>query len=974
MLKPEQHIQHQLTQAGRKLQRYKGRLLWLRAIPLWMLSVALFVALDLAFQFEPWPRVLALVLLLSGSAAFCIWALWVGYGQVADPRRVARHLESRDPSLGSSLINFLDLGDTAQDASLPALTRDMAGHAQHSHAASVSHRDLPPLVAHAKLRVTFKYFCSFIVCILIICAFAWPILRAHIPRLIAPFGNHPPYSMTTLSWDEPDSDAAPVVYGDALRLTVAVKGHHPNQVDLVYWPTARPDEVFRISMIDRGQDGFVQQIAEVNEALTLVAETQDGRSRTPERSIELILNPKLERIEVQITPPAYTGLPAVLRPYKFTELRALTGSTITLTAYSNRTLASGSIQLERPLQDEPYQTVEMTALESQSVQGVFTVEQSAGFTVSLTDSDGLHSEASPRGSIDALQDRGPSVSITEPGTMSLLALDASIEVQIEAHDDYGLAEMRIHRAINDIFGAPEVISAEPNTRRMSHQWTLDFATIGVQAEDVVTLFVEVIDQAPSPQIARTEMIRIAAVSIEDYNSLLREEVDLSRIAMKYSALRDAFDQAVIEQEAMQKAIDSLREQFAQATDPAERAALMESFEKLLKQQGQLNDQLEQIAQKLESTVRESPLYDVESEFFQRFQNEAAELREAATQNQSLQTHIQEQLKRESLSAAQQAELMKQFDQALQTQREQLVGQQAEVESASETMEDMADFHEMVKNFNRFTTLANTQRSLAEKVAAFDKSGRLDRTDQLALRDLASEQKAVADELELLSEKMRSDAEQAHLRFPKAAASSLSFAEAIEMSRAPELSQQATQAMLNSKGDQSAVLSAATSEAMESLIGQCNGGMQSMNEELDQQLSAKRSGGSAGQTFEQMLENMKMRYSSNGTLSGIGKSGRGRSGNGGSYSVNTGSTPSLLGNESLAAEGESATRNDATAGNGNGEGRSQSSEVIDASGAPGTLSEMEEQRRQSESVRAESLFIEHDSIVDAYFKKITEESP
>lgn len=975
MLKPEHQIQRQLTQAGRKIQRYEGRLLWLRGIPAWILGLALFIGLDLAFQFGTGLRISALLIALASSGVFFIWAMWVGYGRSADPRRVARHLESRDPSLGSSIINFLDLGDTAKDETLPALTREMAGHAQTTHAASVSARDLPKLVANSKVKPAFKYFGIFLLCTFIVSFFAWPIIRAHIPRLLNPFGNYPPYSMTTLSFIEPGIAADPIVFGEPLRITVAVKGHHPNQVDLVYWPTARPEETFRISMIDRGQDGFVQQIAEVNEALTIVAETLNGRSRTQERDVDILLNPKLEQVEVSITPPAYTGLPAVVRPYKFTELRALAGSTIALTAHSNRALAFGKIQLERPLQNEPYQQVDMPALETQSVQGAFTVQQSSGFTIILTDIDGLNSEPSPRGSIDALEDRPPSVSITEPGAVSLLALDASIEVKIEAHDDYGLTELRIHRAINNIFCAPEVILVDSATRRTGHSWTLDFATIGVQAEDIVTLFVEAIDNAPEPQMARTEMIRIAAVSVEDYNSLLREEVDLTRIAKKYSALRDAFDEAVIEQEAVQKEIEALREKLANTTDPEERAALMEAFEQLLKRQKRLNERLEEIAEQLESTVRESPLYDVESEFFKRFQKEAEELRQAAAQNQALNEQIQEQLKQGNLSPEQQAELMEQFDQALQAQREQMVGKQETVEEASDVMEDMADFHEMVKNFNRFTTLANQQRSLAEKVAAFDQAGRLDRADQLALRDLASEQKAIADELELLSDKMRKDAEQGRDRFPQAAASSMSFAEAIEMSRAPKLSKQATKAMLDSQGDQSAALSAATSDAMEALIGQCNGGMQSMSQELDKQLSATRpGGGGAGQTFKQMLENMKMRYSANGQMSGIGKSGRGSSGNAGNYSVNTGEAPSLMGNESLAAEGEAAAQNNASAGNGDGAGDSNHNEVIDASGAPGTLSDMEEKRRKSESVRAESLFIEHDSIVDAYFKKITEESP
>ena len=105
MLKPEHQISRQLSYAGRKLQRLQGRLLWLRGIPALLILLALTLGLDLAFQFAPSVRLTLLLCLIALCGSLFVWAMWVGYGRVANPRRVARHLESREPALGSSLIN-----------------------------------------------------------------------------------------------------------------------------------------------------------------------------------------------------------------------------------------------------------------------------------------------------------------------------------------------------------------------------------------------------------------------------------------------------------------------------------------------------------------------------------------------------------------------------------------------------------------------------------------------------------------------------------------------------------------------------------------------------------------------------------------------------------------------------------------------------------------------------------------------------
>jgi len=686
--------------------------------------------------------------------------------------------------------------------------------------------------------------------------------------------------------------------------------------------------------------------------------------------IDVIMIPQLEAIEIQIIPPTYTNLPSTKRAYQFNEIRALAGSTIRLTANSNRPLFMGRLELQRPLEEDFAKSIDMLPVDDSSVMGEIIVDETIGFRVTIMDEEGLASEPSPNGSIYMLSDRKPSVSVTQPDRSSFLSLDASVAVKIEAYDDYGLSELRIHRAVNGIFSKPKTMQLTTNSERsVSHEWQVDFKDLGVQAEDVISVFAEVIDNSPTPQIARSEMIRIAAISVEDYNSLLRQEADLTRIAKKYEALQEQFGRIQQEQAAIQKELDALMEELSHTEDPAQREKLMQEFASLRQRQDAVNDEMDQLAQQLTEAIRENPLYDVESTFREQFNEDALQLYQAAATNRAAMQKLEAAMQANpDMSLEQQMAAMEQFAQGLQAQRDAFDQQANDTESASETMQDMALFHEMVKNFNRFASLANQQQSLADQAAAFDQSSKLSREDQLALRDLALRQKEIADELEFLTQKFRSDAEKGADTFPKSAASSQEFADAIEAARSTSLGRSATQSMLNGNGNNSASLSQSMSDSMNALIGQCNGGMGAMSNELDRALSATRPG-AGSKTFQQMLENLQMRYQGMSGMGSITGSGQGNGTAQGGFSTQSPNAPALYGNESLAAEGNQSEQSSSEGGSGAGDSDANNNSGTLA--APGSLDGLQEEQRRAGSTTAESLFIEHNTLIDAYFKKITE---
>ncbi len=131
---------------------------WLRGMALerflrlvkWGCALLLFcVALDLIAQLGSVPR-LTLTILLTlgalGAAAATLWRGWVHRGPLL---RIARLLESRDLTLGSKLMNVLQLEEQADDPAVPGLTRRLARRAIDDASADMADHAFRPLVRSA---------------------------------------------------------------------------------------------------------------------------------------------------------------------------------------------------------------------------------------------------------------------------------------------------------------------------------------------------------------------------------------------------------------------------------------------------------------------------------------------------------------------------------------------------------------------------------------------------------------------------------------------------------------------------------------------------------------------------------------------------------------------------------------------------------------------------------------------------------
>jgi hypothetical protein len=282
------------------------------------------------------------------------------------------------------------------------------------------------------------------------------------------------------------------------------------------------------------------------------------------------------------------------------------------------------------------------------------------------------------------------------------------------------------------------------------------------------------------------------------------------------------------------------------------------------------------------------------------------------------------------------------------------------EQVTQPLEDLAQMQEIMKDMNRIQELDTAQKQIAEQAKAYNRAGPLTREDQLALKDLAAAQKAVGDELQEVEDKLWNDGKAAQEKFPKAAESAKKLAEMMGDLRLQMHANNATDAMVQGRGDQSAQLAQRVSDELDKLFSSCQSQGQGMSDEMDSYLALKR-GMSSGNSFQQMMQSRKF---GNGTKPGFGNSrGAGGQGNSG-FAVSAQPNVPVLGNETQISQpskpgngGHSETKNDART----------SPAAVDKTDVAQGVKPVD---RDSDAVQGESSIEQYSDLVEKYFKAIT----
>lgn len=919
------------------------------AIPVLLLA-------DVLFHFSEIPR-LAGSLGLALAFVGCIGTA-IGIASFARPPllRIARLLESRNPELGSRLVNILQLDADSRSETVAPLTRDLARQAVEDAGLSLDLPSLPPLAREPRLpRQGLKAFLC-VSSLVLVTIFGGQHVRQQWLRFLDPYGDHPPFSLTRLEILQPVVGET-VLYGGSRTIEVRASGHQPRELFLTARATDGASPELTLPMSARGDGTFLAHLENIRSPLELTACTADRSTRSLHRVLNLVLTPQVGPAFVRLEPPAYTGLPAREMPYRFSALQALEGTRITFRLQSNRPLRAGSLGFESEgAAIETIPLAPITGGASDTAVASVAVNRSGRFTFSLVDIEGNPAIQQPTASLTMTRDLPPAIAITTPEKDAMVVEGLTIPINVDAGDDYGLAAVRLHIGINDKFqpvesGAPE--GTDKRRHRLTH--SLDLAKLGARAGDQITLFAEAIDTRPDPQLTRTAIRRLGVITEQDYNDKLREQVDVATIAGKYERLLQDFEKQIVEQRRIEDALKQLAEA---ARKEGNQDKLLPEFSKALAEQLELNRKLDQLANEMSEFGRDHPVYDFEKGLEEKLQQQAEEIRKSVKQADA------DSEKAVAGSppppAPPEPKAIEDLAKAAQDQRERLQGGSDRAnEEIRKPLEELADLHELMKDFKHFEQLAEKQGEIAEQSKAYQDKADLNAEDRLAMRELGARQRDLARELEELTKKLNQDAAAAQEKFPEAAGSAKQLAEDMAQSALPGLARQAAQSLLDSKvegHDQASKLD----EEMDKLLSDAaEPGQEGVAKGMDRALQLQRHM-KPGDSLRQMMLSKKFR-----PLPGEkGQNGKGEGGE--MASEMTDGSPTLLGGESLL-DGPIA---DSIAGRGNNGGNGMPGAPTARIDRPDKASVDQSSSRRTDTPESGTLLLQYDNIADAYFRRLT----
>ncbi|HEU5208657.1 MAG TPA: DUF4175 family protein [Longimicrobiales bacterium] len=167
-------------------------------------------------------------------------------------------------------------------------------------------------------------------------------------------------------------------------------------------------------------------------------ESGDVRSRVHRITVADL--PYVERLAMEYVFPAYTRLPPQVIEIGG-DIAALRGTTVRLTATPTVPVSGGRIVLEggatRPL----------TVRADGTLTGELTVQDPGYYHLELDAGSGML-EASPRYTIDVLDDRGPTVRFSSPGRDTRPTSIEEVYLEAQADDDYGVARIELVYSVN----------------------------------------------------------------------------------------------------------------------------------------------------------------------------------------------------------------------------------------------------------------------------------------------------------------------------------------------------------------------------------------------------------------------------------------------------------------------------------------------------------------------------------------------
>ena len=821
----------------------------------WLGIVASLFMLDLMFGLPVWLRWIA----LAGQAVYLAVGLSALFRSGArfgsSDEWAARVVEERHPELDNALIHAVQFARV-----LPTAGPDQAGlidrelRRAEQTAASIPLREAPnsrqEQIAIRRMAIMLS---------------AWALVgvlfsggfMAIMPRLFLPWLDEktPPFSQTKFDVRPP---GATVRYDDSLTISVHVSGRAPESMALM--TQSQGKTWHRVAMDPDGAGAYSVKLDALRDDTAYYVQAATGRSA--EYHVTVTRPPTVSAMKVTYTYPSYTGRKPSTETLGPDGVHGLPGTGVAMAIVSNRDLKGGILEVRSAEGAVERIPVEADPKAASHALVKFSIRRPGEYHLALTAIDDQTSADAAHGKIKLDKDQRPAVWFTFPGQDLLVTADMRVPLKVKATDDNAVAQVQIHRHLNDKPDQPSYFAGAPFAKEVEFEQTIDLAACGAHAGDQISYFGTAVDNAPgTPNVGETEVYTLKVVTKEEFAEALKEQRQASDLAQESHDMADTLRSLAEQQKELASRMEQVQRQLEKKPGDA---ALQKQMSEAKSDEQALQKQAKQLSEDLANYSQSPSATDLERALKKKIAEIAGKLG-AAAQGAMQQAQSAESAK-SAASSREAAKLMAQ----MQKQMEQ------QVQKALQYIEEVLPLY---NDLARFKELLEQQKQLVQKAQSFQNKGITLPGDTTRMTMLADQQSSNARELAQIKKDLVEHAVACEDHFAKAAGSARRIAAEIESRGIVALMSGAKDHFRAWEGGQGYSDALSAQEQMEAMISKCEGGsgQQGMESELDIALKECLGDSGLGSCLNPFSLGLGMGPSGGmGIGSGMGMSGQGGS--------------------------------------------------------------------------------------------------
>src|ERR1051325_1854857 len=312
-------------------------------------------------------------------------------------------------------------------------------------------------------------------------------------------------------------------------------------------------------------------------------------------TINVLDRPLVRTLQVRLSPPAYTRLPAKTQDENAGDINAYPGTKAAIHIVSSKPLSEATLLFSDT-------TSVSLSPDGSAAEGTFTVKKNGTYHLLLKDSDGLPNVNPIEYTIRVTPDEYPAAEILSPAKNTDLTQGMKLDLFVRIKDDFGFSKLRVaYRLAQSRYEPPaekysftDIPLPDRNQSPQELWYHWDVSELRLVPEDAVSYYVEVFDNdnVTGPKSGKSESYLLRLPSLEEV---------FSDVSQAHDQSLDQMESVAKESQQLKQDIEELQREMKKNREKSDWQQ-QKKAEELLQRHDEMKKKLDETSKKLEEMM------------------------------------------------------------------------------------------------------------------------------------------------------------------------------------------------------------------------------------------------------------------------------------------------------------------------------------------------------------------------------------